>query len=146
VTGFEGRGWGYFGFIPSVFERNSKTLLRWSPWSWITSPNSSLLTTVPLHAKSYIIVSYLNLNSKGWKYLLQSFQNTLLIIFCGNTLDCCQSLTTVALLNTDMDVVLETHGLISDLKSRIYMLGGVTYSTRTGGWVVACIGERIKFV
>jgi hypothetical protein len=43
--------------MPSVLERNSKTLLRWSPWSWITSPNSSLLTTVPLHAKSYITVS-----------------------------------------------------------------------------------------
>ena len=42
----------YLGFMPRVFERNSKTLFRWSPWSWIISPNSSLLTTVPLHAKS----------------------------------------------------------------------------------------------
>jgi len=96
--------------MPSVFERNSKTLFRWSPWSWITSPNSSLLTTVPLHAKSWIIHQPSISSSPpkiGRVYLLQSLQNSLLIIFCRNTLDGSQSFTTVALLNADMNVVLQ---------------------------------------
>ena len=43
---------------------------------------------------------------EGADYLFQSFQNSLLIIFWGNALDGCQGFTPVALLNTDMDVVL----------------------------------------
>lgn len=33
--------------------KNSITLTRWSPCNWITSPNSSSLTMLPLHAKSF---------------------------------------------------------------------------------------------
>lgn len=34
-----------------LFTKNSWTSLRWSPWSWITSPISASLTIVPLQAE-----------------------------------------------------------------------------------------------
>jgi hypothetical protein len=35
--------------------RNSCTSLRWSPWSWITSPISVSVTTVPLQANFFLM-------------------------------------------------------------------------------------------
>jgi hypothetical protein len=69
-------------------------------------------------------------------YLLECFQNSLKIIFCRDTLNGSQSLTTVALLNTDMNVIL----------MEVLALYGQrgTYATGTGSTsVVACIGEGV---
>jgi len=54
-------------------------------------------------------LSHLGVNDNGAiasKFLLDDLKDLLLIEFLRETLDSCQSLTTIALLNTDVDVVL----------------------------------------
>ena len=76
--------------------RNSWTSLRWSPWSWITSPISVSTTMVPLQA--IILLDLCADTAKAtavlaaWaaptKFLLDDLKDFLLIEFLGKTLNC----------------------------------------------------------
>ena len=59
--------------------------------------------------KLYNLTKILTFNnsSVACEILFESFQNSLLIIFRGDTLDSSQRLSTVALLNTNVNVILQ---------------------------------------
>lgn len=65
--------------------RNSWTSLRWSPWSWITSPMSESLTMVPLQA-GLTSVSALACYIEASCYVPNFFLMTFRIFFWSNFL------------------------------------------------------------
>jgi hypothetical protein len=80
---------------------------------FLTSDNSPVACEI-LHRSASDIERNVN--------LLESFQDLLLIILCRKTLDRSQRLATVALLDTDMNVVLDINLIYEE-----------TYATGTGG-------------
>jgi len=73
-----------------------------------------LLYILALIALKLDHLSHLGINHDGAiasEFLLDDLQDLLLIEFLGKTLDSCQSLATISLLNADMDVVLRLLGL-----------------------------------
>jgi len=68
-----------------------------------------LLNILALIALKLDHLAHLSIDDNGAiasELLLDDLEDLLLIEFLGETLDSCQSLTTIALLNTDMNIVL----------------------------------------